>query len=231
MGWPRPARPPRAWKWECWSSPVAAAVAAPVGRWSLGWQRAVPAAGWRRRRPVPPRPGQPGGSGGRGAPWAQGGTSWRKATTWPLFTVRPIASQGGGGWTPRRRHADGRRPGPSPGKPTTSSRSWTCTPTSACTAPPRSARPTTDARRPRLPHPGVRRRAADRRGALWHPVVQSDRAWVEYWARFLDQQGTAMTLAGCAVARFAGDGRIAEARDYWHLEHDHRPPPPQQWGR
>jgi hypothetical protein len=62
------------------------------------------------------------------------------------------------------------------------------------------------------------------------PVVQGDRAWVEYWARFLDQQGTAMTLAGCAMARFAGDGRIAEARDYWHLEHGHRPPP-QQWGR
>jgi hypothetical protein len=36
---------------------------------------------------------------------------------------------------------------------------------------------------------------------------------VEYWARFLDQHGTAMTLAGCAMARFAADGLITEARD------------------
>jgi hypothetical protein len=33
-----------------------------------------------------------------------------------------------------------------------------------------------------------------------------------------------MTLAGCAMARFAGDGRIIEARDYWHLENG----PPQE---
>ena len=57
------------------------------------------------------------------------------------------------------------------------------------------------------------------------PVVQGDRAWVEYWARFLDQQGTAMTLAGCAMARFDADGLITEARDYWHLREGHQPPP------
>jgi uncharacterized protein (TIGR02246 family) len=62
------------------------------------------------------------------------------------------------------------------------------------------------------------------------PVVEADRAFVEYWARFLDRHGTAMTLAGCAVARFAADGRIIEARDYWHLEEGYRPPP-QEWGR
>jgi len=39
------------------------------------------------------------------------------------------------------------------------------------------------------------------------PVVEGDRACVEYWARFLDRHGTAMTLAGCAVARFDADGR------------------------
>jgi uncharacterized protein (TIGR02246 family) len=50
------------------------------------------------------------------------------------------------------------------------------------------------------------------------PVVQGDRACVEYWARFLDQQGTAMTLAGCAMARFDADGLITQARDYWHLQ-------------
>ena len=57
------------------------------------------------------------------------------------------------------------------------------------------------------------------------PVVQGDRACVEYWARFLDQQGRAMTLAGCAMARFDADGRITEARDYWHLLEGHQPPP------
>jgi uncharacterized protein (TIGR02246 family) len=41
------------------------------------------------------------------------------------------------------------------------------------------------------------------------PVVQGDRACVEYWARFLDQRGTAMTLAGCAMARFDADSLIA----------------------
>jgi hypothetical protein len=61
------------------------------------------------------------------------------------------------------------------------------------------------------------------------PVVQGDRASVEYRARFLDQQGTAMTLAGCAMARFDTDGLITEARDYWHLQEGHQPPP--EWDR
>ncbi len=61
------------------------------------------------------------------------------------------------------------------------------------------------------------------------PVVQGDRACVEYWASFLDQQGTAMTLAGCAMARFDADGLITEARDYWHLQEGHQPPP--DWDR
>ena len=61
------------------------------------------------------------------------------------------------------------------------------------------------------------------------PVVQGDRACVEYWASFLDQQGTAMTLAGCAMARFDTDGLITEARDYWHLQKGHRLPP--EWDR
>jgi uncharacterized protein (TIGR02246 family) len=61
------------------------------------------------------------------------------------------------------------------------------------------------------------------------PIVEGDRACVEYWARFLDQQGTAMTLAGCAMARFDADGLITEARDYWHLQEGHEPPP--EWDR
>jgi hypothetical protein len=58
-------------------------------------------------------------------------------------------------------------------------------------------------------------------------VTQQSR--VEYWARFLDQQGRAMTLAGCAMARFDADGLITEARDYWHLQEGHQPPP--DWDR
>jgi uncharacterized protein (TIGR02246 family) len=60
------------------------------------------------------------------------------------------------------------------------------------------------------------------------PVVQGDRACVEYRARFLDHHGTAMTLAGCAMARFDADGLIAEARDYWHLQEGDLPP---EWDR
>jgi uncharacterized protein (TIGR02246 family) len=61
------------------------------------------------------------------------------------------------------------------------------------------------------------------------PVVQGDRAWVEYWTRFHDQRDAAMTLAGCATARFGADGLATQVRDYWHLEEGHRPPP-EEWG-
>jgi uncharacterized protein (TIGR02246 family) len=62
------------------------------------------------------------------------------------------------------------------------------------------------------------------------PVVQGDRACVEYWARFHDEAGAAMTLAGCAMARFDAEGLVTEARDYWHVKEGHRPPP-DEWGR
>jgi uncharacterized protein (TIGR02246 family) len=62
------------------------------------------------------------------------------------------------------------------------------------------------------------------------PVVEGDRACVEYWATFTDQRGAAMTLAGCAIARFDGAGQVTEARDYWHLREGHEAPPG-EWGR
>jgi uncharacterized protein (TIGR02246 family) len=62
------------------------------------------------------------------------------------------------------------------------------------------------------------------------PVVQGDRACVEYWATFVDSGGEPATLAGCGISRFDADGLVTEARDYWHLEPGHRPPPP-DWGR
>jgi len=62
------------------------------------------------------------------------------------------------------------------------------------------------------------------------PLVEGDQAWVEYWTRFRDEHGAAMTLAGCAIARFDADGLVTEARDYWHLRKGHHPPP-EGWGR
>jgi nuclear transport factor 2 (NTF2) superfamily protein len=53
------------------------------------------------------------------------------------------------------------------------------------------------------------------------PAVDDDRAWVEYWAAYHDQNGAAMTLAGSALARFDAEGLITEARDYWHITDGH----------
>ena len=71
----------------------------------------------------------------------------------------------------------------------------------------------------------------DPSGSVWTddvqfspPVVRGDRACVEYWVRYLDEHGTAMTLAGCAMARFDADGLITDARDYWHLQEGHEVP-------
>jgi ketosteroid isomerase-like protein len=62
------------------------------------------------------------------------------------------------------------------------------------------------------------------------PVELGDRAAIEYWAWLVEPDGRASTIAGCHVARFRDDGRVAEAREYWHLEPGHRPPP-ESWGR
>jgi ketosteroid isomerase-like protein len=62
------------------------------------------------------------------------------------------------------------------------------------------------------------------------PVVDGDRAWVEYWATLHDRDGGPVTLAGSAFARFDADGLITEARDYWHETAGHIPPP-DEWGR
>ena len=61
------------------------------------------------------------------------------------------------------------------------------------------------------------------------PVVEGDRVCVEYWTRFHDQHGAPMTLAGCGIARFDGEGLMAEVQDYWHLREGHEAPP-NGWG-
>src|SRR5215208_3839693 len=55
------------------------------------------------------------------------------------------------------------------------------------------------------------------------PIVEGDRAVVEYWAvvRF---QGRDETIAGIAVIRFRPDGLVAEQHDYWNA-HDGRVEP------
>jgi hypothetical protein len=57
------------------------------------------------------------------------------------------------------------------------------------------------------------------------PLVDGDRAWVEYWATLRDRDGAPVTLAGSALARFDADGLIVESRDWWHQTAGHIPPP------
>lgn len=62
------------------------------------------------------------------------------------------------------------------------------------------------------------------------PVVNGDRACVEYWATVRDRDGAPVTLAGSAFARFDAGGLITEARDYWHQTAGHVSPP-DSWGQ
>jgi ketosteroid isomerase-like protein len=61
------------------------------------------------------------------------------------------------------------------------------------------------------------------------PVVEGDRAAIEYWAvvRF---RGADETIAGIAVVRFGADGLVRDQRDYWSGEPGRREPP-DGWGR
>jgi ketosteroid isomerase-like protein len=57
------------------------------------------------------------------------------------------------------------------------------------------------------------------------PLVDGDRAWVEYRAALRDGDGDPVTVAGSAIARFDADGLITESRDYWHETAAHLLPP------
>jgi ketosteroid isomerase-like protein len=57
------------------------------------------------------------------------------------------------------------------------------------------------------------------------PIVDGDRAVVEYWATLVEQDNAApVTIAGCAFVRFRPDGLVVEARDYWHVADGHQQP-------
>jgi len=73
--------------------------------------------------------------------------------------------------------------------------------------------------------------AAERLLELWfgEPVVDGDRAAVEYWSVSLDADGNEVSLAGCGVLRFGPDGRCVDDIEYW-CEQPGRHEPPQMWG-
>jgi hypothetical protein len=61
------------------------------------------------------------------------------------------------------------------------------------------------------------------------PVVDGDRAAVEYWAVLRPPGGDELTIAGAAFLHFDDDGRVVDQRDYWDQE-DGRREPPAGWG-
>ena len=56
------------------------------------------------------------------------------------------------------------------------------------------------------------------------PATGAAGASVEYWAILRRRDGTEATLAGVAVLRFGGDGRVVEQRDYWDIADGRREP-------
>jgi SnoaL-like domain len=55
------------------------------------------------------------------------------------------------------------------------------------------------------------------------PIVDRDRAAVEYWAILGTPRGEE-TLAGVTLLRFGPDGRVVEHRDYWSMQAGRTPP-------
>ena len=47
------------------------------------------------------------------------------------------------------------------------------------------------------------------------PVVQDDRAAVDWWAVVTSVDGSVETLAGTSLIRFDGTGLVVEQRDVW----------------
>jgi ketosteroid isomerase-like protein len=91
-------------------------------------------------------------------------------------------------------------------------------------------------RTPYLGQPGVREYvsrafAEEQAPRVWvgQPVVDGDRASVEWWAA-LTENGVETTLAGTSVLRFDADGLVVEQRDTWN-QADGRREPPDGWGR
>jgi hypothetical protein len=61
------------------------------------------------------------------------------------------------------------------------------------------------------------------------PVVDGDRASIEWWAALLED-GAEVTLAGTSSLRFDSDGLVIAQRDTWNMAPGLREPP-DGWGR
>jgi hypothetical protein len=48
-----------------------------------------------------------------------------------------------------------------------------------------------------------------------HPVVDGDRAAVDWWAAVRSTDGSVETIAGTSLLRFGDDGLVIEQRDVW----------------
>ena len=54
------------------------------------------------------------------------------------------------------------------------------------------------------------------------PVVEGDRAAVDWWGAITDVDGSVETVAGTSLLRFDADGLVVEQRDAWAGEPLHR---------
>jgi ketosteroid isomerase-like protein len=89
-------------------------------------------------------------------------------------------------------------------------------------------------REPEMGLAGVRRYLGENFGVeedlecrFGEPVVDGDRAAVEWWASWLEN-GEPLTLAGSTFLRFNQDGLVVDHRDYWN-EVPRREPPFAGW--
>jgi hypothetical protein len=63
---------------------------------------------------------------------------------------------------------------------------------------------------------------------MGEPIVDGDRADVEFWTT-MSVEGAPVTLAGCLLLRFGDDGLCADLREYWQLI-EGTLQPPDGWG-
>jgi len=50
---------------------------------------------------------------------------------------------------------------------------------------------------------------------LGEPIVEGDRAAVDWWAAITAADGSVEAIAGTSLLRFGGDGLVVEQRDAW----------------
>ena len=63
---------------------------------------------------------------------------------------------------------------------------------------------------------------------MGRPFRDADRVAVEFWTT-MENAGTEVTLTGCMLLRFDGNGLCSALREYWFFEEGTKPPHP-GWG-